>query len=278
MKTVSVLIAAFQAESWLQDCLDSVLKQSLPTAWQMEVLLGVDGCRKTLEAARSYNDPRIRILYLSHNRGTYITFNTLMQHATGDLICRFDADDVMLEGFLSQQIPILESGKDITMTWSIYTDAELKPTSHVLAHEVYHPKNGLNRRGTEGQFIIWRYVWEALGGFRAWRCGADTEFFIRLGHAGFRHTVVEDFLYLRRTHHQSLTTDSRTNFQSPRRLRIQALTQAYETHYGEGSKSTAVKARCEPEVSFINAATKDHPPPGTLKKNYRPGTLQARKE
>ena len=252
MKTVSIVIAAYQAEKWLQDCLDSVFSQELPGGWQMEILLGVDGCDSTLTEALKFSDPRLKVLRLPRNRGTYITFNTLMQYTTGDLICRFDADDVMQEQFFIKQIPVLESGMDMTMTWSIYTDEQLKPTDHVLAHKVNHPKGGLNRRGCEGQFTLWRHVWEALGGFRAWRCGADTDFFKRLRIAGFQYHVVEEFLYLRRTHHHSLTTDPGTNFDSPRRLRIQALTRAYEACCKEGKRSITVQPRFESDASFIN--------------------------
>jgi hypothetical protein len=157
-----------------------------------------------------------------------------MQYSTGELICRFDADDVMKPDYLSAQIKAIEEGVDMTMTWSIYVDSKLQPTSYVLAHEYYHPENGLNRRGSEGLFIIKRDVWQQLGGFRAWPCGADTDFFTRLRFAGFKHCIIEQFLYLRRTHHGSLTAHPDTNFQSPVRLAIQKLSEDYKVQYQAG--------------------------------------------
>jgi glycosyltransferase involved in cell wall biosynthesis len=241
MKTISVLIAAYNAQTWLKDCLSSVFSQSLPSGWKIEVLLGIDGCDQTLQLTKDIECPELSIFYLKNNSGTYLTFNTLMRYATGDLICRFDADDVMKPNFLSSQIQAIEQGVDMTMAWSIYTDADLNPTSYVMAHEVYHPENGLNRRGSEGQFIIKRDIWKRLGGFRAWRCGADTDFFKRLRAAGFSHTVIPEFLYFRRTHENSLTTHPYTNFKSPLRKYIQKLCADYQEQYLAGKRSVKIR-------------------------------------
>ena len=241
MKTISVLIAAYKAHHWLKQCLDSVFSQSLPAGWKLEILLGIDGCNETLEFTRNIQHPELNVFFLKNNSGTYLTFNTLMRYATGDLICRFDADDVMKPDFLSSQIQVIEQGTDMTMTWSIYTDANLNPTSYVMAHEVYHPENGLNRRGSEGQFIIKRHIWQRLGGFRAWRCGADTDFFKRIRAAGFSHTVIPEFLYFRRTHENSLTTHTQTNFKSPLRKQIQKLCADYQEQYLTGKRSVKIR-------------------------------------
>jgi glycosyltransferase involved in cell wall biosynthesis len=244
MRTISILIAAYKAQEWLKDCLDSVFQQSLPIGWKMQVLLGIDGCDDTLRFIQTANHPNMEIIYLKYNQGTYVTFNTLMRYAKGELICRFDADDVMNPDYLSAQINAIEMGVDMTMSWSIFTDSKLKATSHVMAHEVYHPENGLNRRGSEGQFIIKRKVWQHLGGFRAWRCGADTDFFKRFLLAGFTHSVIQQFLYLRRTHENSLTAHPDTNFKSPLRLSIQKLCLEYQEQYQIGGRALKVRPEC----------------------------------
>ncbi len=246
MKTVSVLIAAYRARAWLADCLNAVLSQALPPGWQLQVLVGIDGCDDTLawlQAAHYGGVEGVELVHLKQNSGTYITFNTLMRYAHGELIARFDADDVMQPGYLAAHIAAIESGADMSLCWSIYTDAQLRPTSHVLAHTVYHPEHGLNRRGAEGQFVIRRAVWQALGGFRPWRCGADTDFFKRVRCAGFVHQVIEQFLYLRRTHPSSLTVDPATNFQSPLRLAIQKRVARYQEQYSAGTRGLKIRAR-----------------------------------
>jgi len=245
MRTISIVIAAYQAQDWLADCLDSVFSQILPEAWQMQVLLGIDGCPATLSYAKHIKHADLTVIALRRNRGTYVTFNTLMRLAEGELVCRFDADDVMQKNYLTRHIETLEAGVDMTMSWSIYTDVNLKATSRVMAHEFYHPKNGLNRRGCEGNFIIRRQVWERLGGFRAWRCGADTDFFRRLRYAGFQFEIIEKYLYLRRTHRGSLTAHPSSNFQSPMRLKVQMLNNQYRELYLRGKQSLRVEAEYE---------------------------------
>jgi len=251
MKIISIVIAAYRAQDWLGDCLDSVFSQILPKGWQMQILVGIDGCPATMSYAQGLSHANLTVITLKKNRGTYITFNTLMRLAEGELICRFDADDVMQENFLARQMEALEAGVDMTMTWSIYTDINLRATSYVLAHEVYHPENGLNRRGSEGQFIIHRQVWQRLGGFRAWRCGADTDFFKRLRYAGFQHQVIEKYLYLRRTHPGSLTAHPDSNFQSPLRLEIQKLTNQYKALYQLGQKNLKVEVEYESNYEYL---------------------------
>lgn len=243
MKIISVLIAAYDAQHWLQDCLDAIFSQKLPQGWKLQVLLGVDGCEQTLQRAHELNYPELSIVHIEKNHGTYITFNTLMRYATGELICRFDADDVMLPEFLFSQIPLLTSKYDITRTWSIFTDEALQPTNKVLAHEVYHPEGGLNTRPSDGQFIMKRAVINALGGFKAWRCSADTEFSKRSRIAGYQIAIVEEHLYLRRSHINSLTAHPDTNFSSALRLSMQEQIDVLEQQYLKGQLNLKISAQ-----------------------------------
>lgn len=247
MKILSVLVAAFDARRWLGDCLDAVFAQTLPDGWRLQVLLGIDGCADTLDYIEAARYPGLAVIYLRRNRGTYVTFNTLMRYADGDLIARFDADDVMRDGYLAAHIDALGNGADVSMSWSIYTDEHLRPTSIVPALPDYRPANGERRKGTDGQFVAKRAVWQRLGGFRPWRCTADSEFIIRAEAAGFRTIVLEQFLYLRRTHAGSLTTDPATNHQSDTRARMRDLTLAYREEYQAGRRPVDLVPEVEPD-------------------------------
>ena len=242
MKLISVLVAAFKAEQWLQDSIHSIKTQQLPAGWSLEILIGVDGCGKTLDLAKPMKNKQCRVISMTKNCGTYITFNTLMNYAQGDLICRFDADDVMRSAYIYQLINCLEQGADMAMSWSIYTDAELHPTSYVMAHTYNHPKGGLNKRGSEGQFVIKRSVWDLLGGFRSWVCGADTDFKKRAQSAGCDIRVVEKFLYYRRTHRGSLTAHPKTNFESKLRKQIDARAAILAQSYKNGEHPLMIEA------------------------------------
>lgn len=254
MNTISVLIAAFAARRWLGDSLDAVFAQRLPPGWRLQVLLGIDGCPDTLDYIKTAPYPGLLTLYLRRNRGTYVTFNTLMPYAQGDLIARFDADDVMRDGYLAAHIDALQNGADLSMSWSIYTDEHLHPTCIVPALPDYRPENGERRMGTDGQFVTKRAVWQRLGGFRPWPCTADSEFVIRAQAAGFRTIVLEEFLYLRRTHSTSLTTAPATNYQSDTRARMRDLTLAYRTEYQSGTRPVDVVPETEPDHVLVPGA------------------------
>lgn len=262
MNTISVLIAAFDARRWLGDCLDAVYAQTLPAGRRLQVLLGVDGCADTLdfiekECIEKARRPGLSVVYLRRNRGTYVTFNTLMRYADGDLIARFDADDVMRDGYLAAHIDALQNGADLSMSWSIYTDEHLRPTSVVPALPDYRPENGERRMGADGQFVAKRAVWDRLGGFRPWPCTADSEFVIRAQAAGFRTVVLEQFLYLRRTHAGSLTTRPATNYRSDTRARMRELTLAYRDEYRAGLRPVDVVPEFEPD--HVRLTPVNHP-------------------
>lgn len=251
MNTISVLIAAFQARRWLGDCLDAVYSQTLPSGWRLQVLLGIDGCADTLDYIETARRPTLQTVYLRRNRGTYVTFNTLMHYAEGDLIARFDADDVMLDGYLVEHIDALRGGADLSMSWSVYTDEHLRPTSIVPALPDYRPECGMRRKGTDGQFVAKRRIWQRLGAFRPWPGGADTEFVIRAQAAGFNVIVLEKFLYLRRTHATSLTAHPATNYESTERMQLQQLTIAYRDEYSSGIRSVNVDVEIEPDHTCL---------------------------
>ena len=244
MKRISVLIAAFQAERWLEKCILSIEEQHLPDDWTLEILLGVDNCNPTLQMAMKINSQHLKIVSLRENSGPYVTFNTLMNFASGELICRFDADDVMLPGFITEQILYLQEGVDMTMTWGIATDERLRPISDTNAQQFYRQAAGRHRKLAEGNFIIRRSVWDALGGFQPWRCGADTDFCERVKTLGLNISVVEQSLYYRRRHKNSLTAHPATNFNSELRKKVMAMSEDYLEGYRQLNRPLKIEPVC----------------------------------
>ena len=222
MNRLSVLVAAYEAQVWLEACIDSIIQQALPKGVELELIIGVDACSDTLETAKAllpYLAPKdVKILLLEQNSGPYVMFNTMMNYASGEGICRFDADDVMLPGYLKKQFEQLQLGSQMTMTWSIFTDVQLRPTPTVLEYYTRRIPNEEFTEGCEGQFMLQRGLWNNLGGFRPWRCGADTDLLDRILALGVTPRVIEEFLYYRRMHKNSLTRDPATNFDSELRI------------------------------------------------------------
>ncbi len=94
MGKVSVCMAVYNGSRYLQPQMHSILVQLGP---QDEVVVVDDGSRDdSLTILRDFQDPRIRILKNSQNRGVVRTFERALQEATGEIIFLADQDDVWL--------------------------------------------------------------------------------------------------------------------------------------------------------------------------------------
>lgn len=226
MKKISVLIAAYNAKEYIADSVTSVLIQKLPPNYSLELIVGVDGCLDTWKAIPYKRHKLIKYVKMADNYGTYITFNTLMKFASGDLIARFDADDLMLPDYLFKHISLLEGNNDIDITksWSIETNINSFPVLVFLPDGKFTFKvKGRERFWNHGQIVMKRKVWDALGSYKPWPCTADTDFNGRAKCCNFNIYNVKEFLYLRRIHSQSLTRNKETGLGSAMRESYQAI-------------------------------------------------------
>lgn len=93
---VSVLIAAYNAEAFLERAVNSALQQTLPPR---EILIvddaSLDGTAETARALAA-RDSRIRLLRLGDNRGPAGARNAGIDAARGEWIAVLDADDAFL--------------------------------------------------------------------------------------------------------------------------------------------------------------------------------------
>ena len=90
---VSILMAAYNASAYLEDALQSVLRQTF-SGWE---LLCVDDASKdcTREILRRHaaSDSRIRVFHKDKNEGQAVARNEALMQARGDIIMMLDADD-----------------------------------------------------------------------------------------------------------------------------------------------------------------------------------------
>lgn len=96
---ISVIIPAYNAEKYLDDCLESVMTQ---TGASFEVVLVNDGSTDcTAETCRKWMDTYQNIVYIEQeNQGQGTARNVAIDHAAGEWLVFLDADDVMLPGAL----------------------------------------------------------------------------------------------------------------------------------------------------------------------------------
>ena len=124
--TISVIVPMYNAEKYLQTCINSILNQ---TFTDFELIL-VNNCStdRSLEIAKSFSDPRIKILQTEKNSGSPGTPRNLgIDSARGEFLYFMDSDDaITIRALELLHNKIIETGADIVYcnTWMIPDDSE----------------------------------------------------------------------------------------------------------------------------------------------------------
>lgn len=109
MSRVTVLVAAYNAEKYLEACLDSLVNQTLKDI--QIVCIDDASTDSTLTILQKYaaQDSRIQILQRKENAGQAVARNMGIEVATGDYITMLDADDLLGADALEKAVNILDS-------------------------------------------------------------------------------------------------------------------------------------------------------------------------
>ena len=108
---VSVVIPTYNAEKYINECLEASIRQSYKN---IEILVVDDGSKdSTMEICKLYadKDPRIR-LFTHENAGVSTARNRGIRHAKGDYIVFFDADDYPEDDLIQSYLEAREQWKD----------------------------------------------------------------------------------------------------------------------------------------------------------------------
>ena len=110
---VTVLMSVYNGEKYLNEAIDSILRQTFK---DFEFLIVNDGSTdKTGEILKSYNDPRIKIIDNEKNIGLTRSLNIGLRIAKGEYIARQDADDISMPERLEKELSIIENNSEIIM-------------------------------------------------------------------------------------------------------------------------------------------------------------------
>lgn len=132
---ISVIMGVFNSRKYLGDAIESVLNQSVQ---DFEFII-VDDCSTDdspaiIEQYRD-KDARIRVITNDRNLGLTATLNKALTYAKGELIARFDADDICVHNRLEVQQRYLYDHPDIDIVGSYTTviDEEGQPVGNRAA-------------------------------------------------------------------------------------------------------------------------------------------------
>ena len=91
MKKVSVIVPVYNTSKYLDECINSIIKQ---TYKNLEIIFINDSSNDdSLEVISKYKDKRIKIIDLKENKGVAVARNKGIEISTGDYICFLDSDD-----------------------------------------------------------------------------------------------------------------------------------------------------------------------------------------
>ena len=119
MPKISIIIPAYNAEKYINECIDSILKNSNESLYQIEIIIINDGSTDhTLEKLEKYKKNNFIHTYTTKNQGVSAARNYGIKLAKGDWITFIDADDKVTEGFVDQNINELNNSALLKTTIS----------------------------------------------------------------------------------------------------------------------------------------------------------------
>lgn len=119
-KKVTVIMPVYNAEKYLGEAIDSILKQDFK---DFELLIINDGSTdSSLKIVNSFakEDSRIKVVSNEGNKGLPYTRNRGLELATGEYIALMDADDISYKDRLDKQVKFLDNNKDVMVVASMF--------------------------------------------------------------------------------------------------------------------------------------------------------------
>ena len=123
MAAVSIIVPVYNAEAYLERCIDSILSQSCP---DIEVLLIDDG--STDESASICDeyvvkDGRFRVIHKG-NEGVSAVRNFAIHQVTGDYIWFIDSDDYLARSAIDRVLDLIQQERGLSFPKAVDAAAQ----------------------------------------------------------------------------------------------------------------------------------------------------------
>ena len=129
---VSVIIPAYNTEAYLGKAIESVLEQTLT---DIELIIVDDASTdKTVEVAKSFTDPRLKVIVNQQNLGAAAARNRALRAAQGEWIAVLDSDDWYAPERLSKLVSLANERNADMIADDLYLikDGETSPWSTLI--------------------------------------------------------------------------------------------------------------------------------------------------
>ncbi len=258
---VSVLMPVYNAETFLDDAVDSILKQTFDN---LELICINDGSiDRSLDVLnrRAAEDPRLKVISRA-NTGIVGALNDGLAAASGEYIARMDADDTCSLDRFTKQVQYLDDHPDCAAvgTWCRMTDPQGSPTN---SHECPTDHEAIDAAllvadgsaMVHATLMIRRAVLLEIGGWQAkYNWVEDLDLFLRLAESG-RVANIPEYLYLYRRH---LSCVCYTHYYEMCQRLKTVLIEAYERR----------GYRHPPDFSRIRTELKQHHSPANILRSW----------
>jgi len=161
-KTVSIIIPIYNAEKYLQQCIDSVLCQ---TYLEWELILVIDGATdNSAQICKEYAKENQKIKVIEkENGGVSSARNVGLDNATGDYICFMDSDDYIENDYLEILVNNLEENEaDLSICSAFYREKRNKNSKRKCSNNLMF----FNKKDAIINVIAGKhfggYLWEKL--------------------------------------------------------------------------------------------------------------------
>lgn len=199
---ITVIMPAFKAENYIQEAVESLLNQTFANWNALDIIVVSDGCRETFSRLHKYKG-KIKAVLLKENVGTYRAINTGLQlvNPRSQIIGTMGSDDMVAPRYLDRI-------------------SDMYDPTEIFAYSTFYEEIDLNgqhlrfvkRHAPTGQFFYDSRVFKKLGGFRPWRCAADSEFWQRAMVEGVTLKTHRDPFFKYRRHGGQITASKESGF------------------------------------------------------------------
>lgn len=219
MKSLSVVIAAYNCAKWIEETVNDVLSQTYPV---LEVIIVDDGSRdETGLVIGKYKDPRVRYIRREKGSGSPAApRNDGLKIAKGEYITFLDHDDRWYPDRVLQVMEVFEKNPSADIVChDEYIVSDGKKNGEVIYgpfHEnmfLFMMLNG-NKVSTSATTMKTETV-RRLGGFREGReyfLVEDFDLWLRLAHDGQKYFFLHKFLGEYTVHGENWTRDLEYNY------------------------------------------------------------------
>lgn len=158
MSKISVIIPAYNAAVFIENCISSILKQSFQ---DFEIIVVNDGSKdNTLEILNRFaeKDSRIKV-YSQENGGVSAARNTALKHATGEFITYVDADDSVPEDGFENMMSLMNDDVDMVVCSHNLVKIGIHP--YIENPNVFYGADDIAARFLEYDGVVW-WPWGKL--------------------------------------------------------------------------------------------------------------------